>query len=634
MSIQHISQNELLTLGVSALPNRPSAPSLYSGRTLSATELKEAFDRLPKLIAERFNTLLASTGLFDSENPKDSFAELIATNLAPYHSLSDFFADVESGNLALYFSIDGKESLSDVLLQMKEDILSLQNRRFTVEGDGDLLTDITMDGPFITLQKGMKSADILAEAKAYTDAPAGTAEAGCFLPVSGDEVAKAITTRCAPEETNTRISRLEAASKGILYSYPTEDTAIDNVLIPLNTLTYGALCRLGGTLIPQKNLLSEKILSTHHGSNLSITWDEAESCLVFNGNFSPGESPVTLAVFGERAEYDYYHAAIFAKSGNKLKTGTGNIHMRFYTEDNKYISLNLSEENSINTGAILRTSSTKFNRITIEGTAGMQFDNYRCNILLQKGKCDTPVYAPFENELSPSPMPQSVSVKGANLWEGDYALTGLGCVTFLPQKQIPAGSYIVSFYADSDGSASDCYIHAHLENGTVIKEQLPKCMHEFVYFDFDSPLKEFKIYPEESEEASTPYTICVKDFQVELVIDEQSYASIFSPHYSHTHLLPASFSRYASQFWGYGNETCNYFDFEWGMFIKKLACYRLTEDLKFKIISKDDGRFLATTTLPSDLIAAQSYLPTSVLHAVEVEDEYDECVATSWVCIR
>ena len=125
MSIQTISRKELLENGVQSLPNRPSTPSLYSGHAMSASELKAAFDKLPTLVAERFNDLLYATGLFDENDPKDMLSELIATGIFPEHSLSQFFEDVESGALALYLKANEKDSLADVITALREDLARL-----------------------------------------------------------------------------------------------------------------------------------------------------------------------------------------------------------------------------------------------------------------------------------------------------------------------------------------------------------------------------------------------------------------------------------------------------------------------------------------------------------------------------
>ncbi len=116
MSIQKIKESELSSLGVSALPTRPSFPSLYEGRSLSASELRAAFDRLPRLIAERFNALLESFGLADGE--RETLAEAIATELFEGHSLADLFRDIESGALLSYLKNENGESLSSCLLSL------------------------------------------------------------------------------------------------------------------------------------------------------------------------------------------------------------------------------------------------------------------------------------------------------------------------------------------------------------------------------------------------------------------------------------------------------------------------------------------------------------------------------------
>lgn len=627
MSIQKISQKELLSFGVSALPNRPSAPSLYSGRTLSATELKEAFDRLPTLIAERFNALLASTGLFDSENPKESLAELIATKHAPYHSLADFFADVENGNLALYFSVDGKDSLADVLAEMREDLLSLKSRSFSVEGDGDILTDAIIDGPFITLEKGMKREELLAAANAYTDAPKGRVQTGCDLPISGNEVAKAIEKLCAPEKTNERLSRLEAAAEGILFSYPIEDSACEVLRAPAHVMSYGALCRLGGAPIPQKNLLPEKILSTYRGENLTVTWDSAEGCLIFNGTVTAAEAPVVLAPFNSPATYGYYHAAIFPRSGSKIKpTGSGNVYLRFYAEDEKYISLDLSKDIPVTTGSLLRTGGKKFSRIVITTNTTMQFDNYKINILLQAGTCDEPVYVPFESLITPSPIPSKITACSPNEWEGEFSKEGLGGVTFLPQKIFSSGQYAISFFATVEGVATTCHFHTYLENGRIIKREVPTDERAQVLLEFDAPVTMFKIFPMATEEESVPYAIRVKDFQVEHESPIYEYAYDFSPSYLHTLALPESFARYADRFIGMGNETCNHFDFERGVFVTKVKCYHMDDKLSFTADAAIASRFHAVATLPEDLIASTNYMSSSLFHPLIDETACDECI--------
>ncbi len=77
------------TAGVVSLPTRPTAPREFGGRGYSPTELKESFDRLPRLIAERYNELIEhiTDGDYLSDVPfgdmtLDSFLEDTSDRLA------------------------------------------------------------------------------------------------------------------------------------------------------------------------------------------------------------------------------------------------------------------------------------------------------------------------------------------------------------------------------------------------------------------------------------------------------------------------------------------------------------------------------------------------------------------------
>lgn len=124
MSIQKITNEEIAAASVAALSSRPSSPSLYGGRPLSASELKEAFDRLPKLIAARLNALLECDGLY--ADGKSSLSECIATGLAAGHSLKDLFDDIGNGNL-LEEITDGENSLGTLLSLIQSKMSLLEN---------------------------------------------------------------------------------------------------------------------------------------------------------------------------------------------------------------------------------------------------------------------------------------------------------------------------------------------------------------------------------------------------------------------------------------------------------------------------------------------------------------------------
>ena len=58
MNTTKITQSESEPLLIASLPTRPTAPSAFGGKGYTATEMKAAFDRLPLLIIEHFNSLI------------------------------------------------------------------------------------------------------------------------------------------------------------------------------------------------------------------------------------------------------------------------------------------------------------------------------------------------------------------------------------------------------------------------------------------------------------------------------------------------------------------------------------------------------------------------------------------------
>ena len=121
MKATKILKTETDPISVSSLPTRPTAPVALGGAGYSSKELQEAFDKLPLLIAERFNALL-------DDIESGALAEEIGTGIRDGHSLSNLFGDVKNGNFASYLQING-ESLAT-------QIASLNLRISRLEGKG------------------------------------------------------------------------------------------------------------------------------------------------------------------------------------------------------------------------------------------------------------------------------------------------------------------------------------------------------------------------------------------------------------------------------------------------------------------------------------------------------------------
>ena len=94
MKAKKILDAEIDDLKISSLPTRPTAPTSFGGKGYTTSEMKEAFDRLPLYIIERFNELID---------------------------------DIESGAVLENIKVDGTP-LTDYIKTMREDIDALIER--------------------------------------------------------------------------------------------------------------------------------------------------------------------------------------------------------------------------------------------------------------------------------------------------------------------------------------------------------------------------------------------------------------------------------------------------------------------------------------------------------------------------
>ena len=112
MKTLKITEREIAPLKVASLPSRPTAPTAVGGRGYTATQMKEAFDRLPLLIVERFNGLLEDLG------SDEGICSVIPTGIREEHTLADLCEDLISGEACNYFTVSG-ESLATHLAKLR-----------------------------------------------------------------------------------------------------------------------------------------------------------------------------------------------------------------------------------------------------------------------------------------------------------------------------------------------------------------------------------------------------------------------------------------------------------------------------------------------------------------------------------
>ena len=117
MNATKITGQELENARVVSLPTRPTAPSAFGGKGYTSAEMKSAFDRLPMLLAERYNILIDDVCAIG----EDSLAGSVPTGISEEHTLADLFIDVKNGNFASYLTV-GNQSLYSILNRLMKSV--------------------------------------------------------------------------------------------------------------------------------------------------------------------------------------------------------------------------------------------------------------------------------------------------------------------------------------------------------------------------------------------------------------------------------------------------------------------------------------------------------------------------------
>ena len=111
MKAKKIYNSDVRDILISSLPSRPTAPRAFGGKGYGSLEMKEAFDRLPLYIIERYNELLSDV----TDLGESSLAGAIPTGIKEGQTLNNLFEDLASGELATYFGFLGKSLLSHII---------------------------------------------------------------------------------------------------------------------------------------------------------------------------------------------------------------------------------------------------------------------------------------------------------------------------------------------------------------------------------------------------------------------------------------------------------------------------------------------------------------------------------------
>ena len=119
--ISRISEDEIAEMKVSSLPTRPTAPTAFGGRGYTATDMKQAFDKLPLYLVKKYNELIdAITAVAD-----ESIIDLIPSGLGDDHMCGDVIRDMRSGALSYYLMVFEK-SLAEHIATIGADISAIK----------------------------------------------------------------------------------------------------------------------------------------------------------------------------------------------------------------------------------------------------------------------------------------------------------------------------------------------------------------------------------------------------------------------------------------------------------------------------------------------------------------------------
>ena len=108
MFTKEIQESEIQPVAIASLPTRPTISTALGGRGFTASEMRAAFDALPRLIISRLNQLIAELG--------DGLVETLAKEIhielpEGGYCFGDLLEDFEEGTLVNHLTL-GKGGIS------------------------------------------------------------------------------------------------------------------------------------------------------------------------------------------------------------------------------------------------------------------------------------------------------------------------------------------------------------------------------------------------------------------------------------------------------------------------------------------------------------------------------------------
>lgn len=108
MKSQKILDSDIKSMKIASLPSKPTASLSFGGGGYTAAQVKDAFDKLPLYLVNKFNVLIEDILTFGEEG----LAGAILTGIKDGHTLAGLLSDIGEGEAAEYLAV-GEETLAD-----------------------------------------------------------------------------------------------------------------------------------------------------------------------------------------------------------------------------------------------------------------------------------------------------------------------------------------------------------------------------------------------------------------------------------------------------------------------------------------------------------------------------------------
>ena len=260
--IDKITDGQIVANGVQSLANRPNAPSRYGASGLTATQLKQAFDNLSSILAEKINEII--DGLQENGGETVSITLPGFTNITTLGQFLDFVTspNFSSQVLQVYEKMGDETSVKlqkyifdvdSVLMRLAERVSEIEKKEETILSIGDKPSSYAEEE---------KMWDIIGERPKAFGKTGSLWEAvysmldGLEMTQSGvssdiSDIRSSVSALDAELEArdkvlDRRVTNLEAVNRGVSYLEESVSSVAYEAPIPTHAAPFAHLDRVGG----------------------------------------------------------------------------------------------------------------------------------------------------------------------------------------------------------------------------------------------------------------------------------------------------------------------------------------------------------------------------------------------------